>query len=393
MATMTGTITHKARIKGRRPCPSGCRRQGDNRGTATFSSSARKGCGIENHRTGRRGLSLLITVVLLAAICVGVTACKPKARSGQPHPKPDAGIHKIYTEGPATCIIDADRAKMTIADQLHLKITVVVAPDYTVKLPPVGEKLSRFGIKDYHTTAPELTTDGRTRIIRTYVLDPFLSGTYTLPAITIHFWKTGEKQTDAHSLTTEDIPIKVRSLLPETLKKMKLHDIAPPVPLPQPLTPWIWAAAIFGAILAGGMIFYFIRMRRNAPLVTGAPYLPPHEAAYRELERLISENLIEKGEVKAFYQAISGILRRYIENRFGIHAPEQTTEEFLAGLKTDTTFPEVYHTLLREFLRHCDLVKFAAHQPTTEDIQNTFDSCKKFITETRATETEASRDG
>ena len=60
-------------------------------------------------------------------------------------------------------------------------------------------------------------------------------------------------------------------------------------------------------------------------------------------------------------------------------APEQTTEEFLAGLETERNFPGDYKTLLRTFLKHCDLVKFAEHHPETEDIQNTFNSCKAFI--------------
>ena len=97
---------------------------------------------------------------------------------------------------------------------------------------------------------------------------------------------------------------------------------------------------------------------------------------------MIARNLIESGEIKLFYQEISNILRRYIEKRFGINAPEQTTEEFLDGLKTPATFPVEYQDLLKRFLIHCDLVKFAAHQPVAEDIQNTVDSCRKFIDET-----------
>ena len=107
--------------------------------------------------------------------------------------------------------------------------------------------------------------------------------------------------------------------------------------------------------------------------------VPAHDLAYRELEKLVSEGLPNKEEIKRFYQRISGILRRYIENRFGLHAPEQTTEEFLAGLEIARDFPGKYNSLLTVFLTHCDLVKFAEHQPKQEDIQKTFDSCKAFI--------------
>lgn len=339
-------------------------------------------------RIGRRWLPVVSTVIIMAVIGFGMTACKPNGQSGEPHPKTGTGIHKIYTRGPVTCVIDTNRSKMTIADRLHLKITVVADQDYEVRLPPAGEKLSQFGIVGFHTTAPELTGNGKTRIIRTYVLDPFLSGKYNIPALTIHFWKVGEKKKGTRFLRTDDISIMVSALLPETLNKMKLHDIVPPVPLRRSAAIWIWAASLAGFLLAGFMAFYFVRTRRNAKIVSAIPYLAPHEQAYRELEQLVAEDLVKKGEIKAFYQKISGILRRYIENRFGIHAPEQTTDEFLTGSRQDTTFPETYHILLRTFLRHCDLVKFAAHQPSTEEIQDTLDSCKKFIAETRTTEME-----
>ena len=76
---------------------------------------------------------------------------------------------------------------------------------------------------------------------------------------------------------------------------------------------------------------------------------------------------------------LSSIIRRYIENRFGLKAPEQTTEEFLTGLEKANEFPDEYKPLLRDFLKYSDLVKFARFEPGTKDIQKSFDSCKAFI--------------
>ena len=42
--------------------------------------------------------------------------------------------------------------------------------------------------------------------------------------------------------------------------------------------------------------------------------------------------------------------------------------------------------VLGEFLTHCDLVKFAKHTPTTEQIQRSFDLVKDFIERTRSDE-------
>jgi hypothetical protein len=42
--------------------------------------------------------------------------------------------------------------------------------------------------------------------------------------------------------------------------------------------------------------------------------------------------------------------------------------------------------MLQEFLMHCDLVKFAKHAPTTEQIQQSFDLVKAFVEKTKSDE-------
>ena len=81
---------------------------------------------------------------------------------------------------------------------------------------------------------------------------------------------------------------------------------------------------------------------------------------------------------------LSNTLRHYIENRFTLRAPELTTEEFLADLRDNDVLIQSHKDLLKEFLQHCDLVKFAEHLPAKGEIQQAFDACKRFILETQA---------
>ena len=92
-------------------------------------------------------------------------------------------------------------------------------------------------------------------------------------------------------------------------------------------------------------------------------------------------HLVEQGDFMGFYNAIQGILRRYIEARFDIHAPERTTEEFLDELRGSHSPIGRHQKLLEKFLTHCDLVRFAKHTPEKQEIQATFDACKQFIIE------------
>ena len=86
--------------------------------------------------------------------------------------------------------------------------------------------------------------------------------------------------------------------------------------------------------------------------------------------------------IEEFYVRVSTILRRYVELRFGLRAPEQTTEEFLVSALAIGGLIAAHRDLLGTFLQHCDLVKFARHRPTPGAMEETFESAKTFVEHT-----------
>jgi hypothetical protein len=318
-------------------------------------------------------------VFLLVALMVSAFSCSKEEATDGSREEEDKGIHETVERGPATLFLDIDRKEITVAERLNLKLTMVVDEEYEVKLPGFGEKLEQFGIVDYDTTQPELTEENRKEVSRSYVLEPFLSGEYIIPSMEVTFWKEEEEETEAHKIETPEVTIAVKSILPEDLEEVKLNEIKPPVPFPRSYRLWIWLGVGSALVVVGITVTVILIPRRRKVEEVWSQRIPAHELAYEELRRLVAEDLVKKGEIKIFYQRLSGVVRHYIENRFGLHAPEQTTEEFLSGLETAQEFPGTYKPLLKTFLNHCDLVKFAEHQPQTEDIQKTFDSCKAFI--------------
>jgi hypothetical protein len=314
---------------------------------------------------------------------LALTALSCERTTEEPNKKKFA-IDKKYERGPVTASLKVDRDDITIADRITLIIEATATEDYEVQLPSFGEKLQEFGIVDYETAQPRLVEGGRIRTARSYVLEPFLSGEYAIPPMKIIFWKKGEEE--RHEFETEELAIKVKSLLPEKYGELKIKDIAGPVELPRSARPWLYAvgAACIVLIAGAGALTFYLRRRRRVR--KGLERMSAHERAYLELERLLSEELIEKGRVKLFYFRLTDILRHYIENRFGLHAPEQTTEEFLSDLRKDGVLASGHRQLLEEFLRHSDLVKFAEHQPAAAEVQKTFDTCKEFVFSTKLEE-------
>ena len=80
-----------------------------------------------------------------------------------------------------------------------------------------------------------------------------------------------------------------------------------------------------------------------------------------------------------FYVELTAVVRRYIERTTGILAPEQTTEEFLVEISRKETFRPEERGRLKHFLESADLVKFAAHEPRKEDLEESFERAKVFV--------------
>lgn len=321
----------------------------------------------------------LLFISLAFFLCLFLWSCKnddsPKKSASE---SPGEGIEETLERGPAKLTIKVDKGEISIAERISLIISVDIEEDYEVKMPSFGEKLEQFGIVDYHNTQPRLAKNNRKIIERSYVLEPFLSGDYKISPMKIFFFRKNSGESERHFIESPELTIKVTSLLPDDLKNMKLNDIIPPVAYPRSYKSLIFTGGIILLIILSAAVLFYYKKRKNHAGIT-AVSLKAHEIAYRELKTLVDEDLVDRGEIKTFYMRLSAIVRRYIENRFGLRAPEQTTEEFLSGLEKAAGFPSEYKPLLNDFLRHCDLVKFAKFQPDQDDIQKSFDSCRAFI--------------
>jgi hypothetical protein len=160
---------------------------------------------------------------------------------------------------------------------------------------------------------------------------------------------------------------------------------APGEPFPTPPARWPWLLA-GGALLLGGGLLVAANRRRRVPTLAIAP-TPPHVRALRELERLRQRPRATAAEVAAFYVAVSQVLRDYLEARFGLRAPERTTEEFLRDLEAGDALAKAHRADLEAFLSQCDLVKFAAVVPSERDHEVAWRLAAAFVEATRGDRT------
>ena len=323
-------------------------------------------------------ISLYIALLFVCSGCERTKEAEEQRREFE--------IDQVQQRGPLTVHVRVDKDKLTIAETLLLELEATVEPQYEVQMPKVNEVLKNFGIVDWENPGDRLDEDNNLAKTRRYRLEPFLSGNYEIPAFTFEFHDVNDVN-DTYELATEPIEVEVASLLGQqraVLDANAIEDIEEIIEMPQEASLlWVWVLAGTAVVSATGGWLY-LRRKRAEELIR--IFKPAHEVAYERLRILLKDDLIKAGRIKEFYERISNILRHYIEHRFDLRAPERTTEEFLVEIQFTNALSEPDKESLSEFLKHCDLVKFAKYSPTTEQIQRTFDLVKEFIEKTRSDE-------
>jgi len=144
------------------------------------------------------------------------------------------------------------------------------------------------------------------------------------------------------------------------------------------LPPWLIPALVAGGVLlamAGYAAWRWTQRQRlpRAPL--------PFEIALQRLEEIRS--LMDPASVREFSIAISDIVRAYIEASFEVTATHLTTEEFLRDLlESSNTSLAAHRDLLAEFLRQCDVAKFAGVALSKRIMESLHQSARSFVVET-----------
>lgn len=160
---------------------------------------------------------------------------------------------------------------------------------------------------------------------------------------------------------------------------LDIRPLKAPVEIPSTYG-WLWWVA---AAIAAGVVAWFLwrKLRARKALAKPAVLLPPHRKAK---DRLRTAHELMSDPYR-FCSLVSDVLREYVEERFDLHAPERTTEEFMGELRVSTKLHADHKSLLEDFLSRCDLVKFARFEPAQPELQSLLDSALRFVDETAPT--------
>ncbi len=156
---------------------------------------------------------------------------------------------------------------------------------------------------------------------------------------------------------------------------------------PAPRSRWLWGALAALAVLVAAFLALRRFLTTPRTILHMPKPVPPYQIALDALDALRAKGWIETLAIEPFYVELSAIVRRYLEGRFGLRAPERTTEEFIRDALTSRKLSDAHQNLVAGFLEQSDLVKFARHAPGQGDMRNALDSATALVRETMPAET------
>jgi Domain of unknown function (DUF4381) len=146
-------------------------------------------------------------------------------------------------------------------------------------------------------------------------------------------------------------------------------DIRPPIHIAAPF-PWLACSAGALVLIGVSAVAWKLRRRKRRKLA--------YEIALDRLEN--TRPLMRETNAEPFSLAVSEIVRRFVEEVLPVRAAHCTTDEFLRDLTSLPYLPLAQQRdSLADFLRHCDLAKFARWSLSVSQMEAMLDSAKAFV--------------
>lgn len=252
-----------------------------------------------------------------------------------------------------------DSTSIKIGQELIYQIEVDVDTSSVVVFPEGQTFLPLEVLESYKVNAKKV--GDRFQLIKKYGLTQFDSGTYTIPRQKVLI---GD-----YEFFTDSLKVKVNTIVVDTTQQ-PLYNIKPIIEVDKsPSKWWLYLLLILLALAAIAFLLYWF-IWREKPLTEEekVALLPPYERAKLALIELDKSGYLQNEEIKEYYSELTGIIRKYIDEKVYDHALESTTEELIDrlhllrdGNQIDLSKEDIEK--LNTILRRADLVKFAKSKP------------------------------
>lgn len=254
----------------------------------------------------------------------------------------------------------ADSAQYKVGAWILLHVSAELPADVDSLTPAVKDSVGAFEILNIDASR---AANGHQEWV--FKLTMFDTGNVFIPPVAFSY--KHRQDTLQRIAYSNPIPLSIAAIPFDP--KGDIKDIKPPLDAPwrfEDFLPYLIALLLLALIAAGYYYYRRWKKRREEGFVPVKPSIPPGQAALAALRLLEDKHLWQHGKVKQYYSEVTEIVRRFIEEQYGVLALESTSDEILAQL---LKLPEAQALLkeFRSFFTTADLVKFAKYVPAPDE--------------------------
>ncbi len=273
----------------------------------------------------------------------------------------------------ATVTSKTSATTVQVAEPFTLELTVTAPEGTKVDFPSIGESLGEFDVTDQlmQPDVPSANDLNERTWTQRLTLESIVTGELEIPSLEILI----RRGTEIQSLRTETIPLRITSILEDRTDPTKFRDIQTVVDIdvPDPVSrTWIWwTLGGSGGIVAAALLVIAATKRKT--------WITPSAWALRELDQLRQSEVMRNSDSERVIEALTTILRDYLELQFEIASPMQTTNEVLHAIETNNLMSA---ELAREFaalLENADLARFAGLQLSSAELNKTIEDAERLV--------------
>lgn len=321
------------------------------------------------HMPRPRRAHALRALALLAALCLAFSA---EAQAPQAAPTPSSGERAPAPTPPAD---DGATVQLIGEPPETLGLGETATLRLRVRLPEGAE---RIGLRPAENPFVEAVGDTRSRNddAPTLSVAVFRPGTYTFRAEALWVDSDGaQRRTRTEPITLHIPSITANEAAPE------LAEAGPILAL---RSRNLWLIGLVGGLGIAALLAAVVALwRRLRPTPDEEVYTPPPrpawELALEEIAALRSELNDREIDPIESHHRISEILRRWVERRYHIRAPEMTTYEIVTELNHRRLALGQRADEIQSILEDTDLVKFAKFAPPLEGAITLLDQVETLV--------------
>ncbi len=265
--------------------------------------------------------------------------------------------------------LSSQSAQIDPGKSVFVDLSIVTPADVEPIAPDLRTRVRGFSLAEDFVREPYIREDGRRVLeVRWRLLPEVCAKKYKIAPFAIST-KSGKSYL-AGPVYFENPP--PREKVSGDMEVNPEKDL-PPLSWKLVFTCVIWLLVLCAV---AGLVFWCVRTISRK---VKEHRMSPVERAWAELDRLIKKGLPGRGRYKDFYIELTMVVRRYVQRKHGVRAPNRTTEEFFKEVCALPSFPKEALDGLMEFLSRADMVKFAGVKANPEMADDATESAKAYI--------------